>query len=242
MAVLDRLIPLDHLDLLVTAASRYGVLRTVAFGDGPVDPGRAAALLLDEQLAAARWHADRGRAALELPPHLLGYRHRPVGHLDPVEVVKACHAYQHCAAPSPGWPASLASRLVDAVLLEATRRVPGYTAAPWRWTRPSTMSGAPVGLRRSWAPPLPTVRWLESAELVDYWPVASHVVVTLEALLDVPVGLPARPRTYLVSGDQVPTDMWPAISASTASTLVMLPAGLPWLLEELDPAVACESL
>ncbi|SDY85049.1 hypothetical protein SAMN05661080_04802 [Modestobacter sp. DSM 44400] len=129
----------DHLDLLISAATAYGQLTsttTAAFSPThaaaltAATPDEAGQLLLEENLAAARWRSHRGRGRLPAG-HPMTYRHRPVSYWEPVEVIKAVHAYTHASADSPGWAGSAAHRLTADVAHAAAQRLPGYAEAPW---------------------------------------------------------------------------------------------------------------
>lgn len=254
----------DHLDLLVTAAVRYrvlpsrvaaalstgpGQLRTtpVAAGALPDDPTTAGRLLLEQNLAAARWRAARGRGALDLQPPSVGpaagdaldYQHRPVEQFEPVEVIKAAHCYQHLTGDSPDWAGSDARRLVTALAHAATHRLPGYSAATWHWTRPPARTGAPVGLRRSWVPAEDGVEWVTPAELAQRWDDAALVLISAEALDDVPAGMRVREAVYLCTRTHIDAVDWPAVVRLQPDVVVTLPTARDWLLEQLaDPARA----
>ena len=99
---------IHHIDLLITAALRWRVLTnptTAAFTQTErhlvvATATEAARILQQENLAALRWLSDRGRSRLadRAIPDLHVFRE--VDALDPVEVIKACHAYQHlCSCP-----------------------------------------------------------------------------------------------------------------------------------------------
>ena len=239
----------DHLDLLVSAAERLALLvptATAAFSPAAAasaglvgTPTAAGRLLLEENLAAARWRRDRGRGRLELPDGQLHYEHRTVARFGLMEVLKAAHAYQQLAADSPGWAGSAARRLVDAVVLAATQQLPGYAQASGRWIRLPARTAPPVGLRHLWAPVEHGVIWLPADQLAGRWEDATLVVLTVDALEDLPVGLPPRPGVYLCAASGIDDDLWPAITQLQPDVVVHVPAGRAWLLEQLaDPAAA----
>lgn len=145
----SQLVEAHHLDLLVSAAIAYGQLTSAtraafspvhAAAVTAASPDEAGQLLLEENLAAARWRAGRGRGRLPAG-HLLTYRHRPVEDWKPVEVIKAVHAYSHATADSPGWAGSAAHRFTVDVAHAAAQHLPGYAEAPWWWRRPSLAWG-----------------------------------------------------------------------------------------------------
>lgn len=167
----------DHLDLLVSAATAYGQLTnltTATFSRAPAAafttafPDEAGQLLLEENLAAARWRSHRGRGQLPAG-HLMTYRYRPVEDWEPVEVIKAVHAYSHATADSPGWAGSAAHRLTADVAHSAAQHLPGYAETPWSWRRPAAPAG-PIGLHDTWCPDVAGITWVELAELLEGWP------------------------------------------------------------------------
>ena len=147
----------DHIDLLVTAASRWHILTsatTAAFATGVVEQHVMAATTTEAgrnlraaNAAAVAWLAGRGRERLVDRAPTSDYEHRPVeGHLDPVEVIKAVHAAEAMCSPAPSWKGSAAQRLLAAVITAAEHRLAGYATAPWSWTRPERRGGPAVGV------------------------------------------------------------------------------------------------
>jgi hypothetical protein len=230
----------DHLDLLVTAAVRYRVLvdaATAAASEGAshittvATPNEAGQLLLEENLATVLRHAvGSTRSDQQRPPD---YVHRPVDQFQPIEVVKAVHCYQHLCAVNPSWGSSTAAGLAAAILHAATERLPGYDEAAWSWTRASTRTGEPVGLRRRWQPVAQGVRWLPADELAAAWDNAALVLLTDEAIEDVPAGLPSRGGVYVCTGAAIDPGTWGGLEALQPDVVVMLPAGREWLVEQL---------
>jgi len=142
----------DTLDLLVTAALRYGVLtsRTRSAFSAPsagvlqATPDDAGRVLLAQYLAAQR---PTMAAPPPLSSELRCYQHVPVAHVDPVHVLKAIHTYETVAAAGPGWDTSAAHTLTTALFRAAVKALPGYSA-PSSWRRPPVRSGPPIGLAR----------------------------------------------------------------------------------------------
>jgi hypothetical protein len=221
------LIGADHLDLLVTAAIQYRQLispTTAAFSPAgstratAASPREAGQLLLEENLAAARWRVSRGRD--RAPLQLLEYSFRPV--LTPwtaVEVIKAVHAYQHDTADSPGWSGSAAHHLTGSIERAATQHLPGYAQAPWTWRRPSVLE-QPVGLHGAWAPVVPQVRWGDVDDVLTRWMHTAVVVITLEALELLPAQLAPRggPTFVLAQSSQGQPRVGPARTRSRRGT------------------------
>lgn len=192
----------DHLDLLATAAVTYRVLAAppaalLAGGQGlvGVSAAHAGRILWQQNLAAA----VRGGASVAAGE---GYEFRAVTEpLDPVEVLKACHCFEDMCRDDPGWESSIAHRLVHSIGRAATQRLPGYSMAPWRWRR-SSRCAAPVGFATGWRPEVPGLEWVDAAALVGRWESARLIVVTTEAVPDLPPGLPRRPSVIGLHDEQ----------------------------------------
>lgn len=241
MTATPQLLTGDHIDLLITAALRWRVLTdhtTAAFTSTErhlvvATANEAGRILQQENLAALRWLSDRGRSRLAdraIPePHVF----TEVDALDPVEVIKACHAYQHLCSPSPGWSGSTAHRLVAAITTAATHRLAGYAEAPWVWTRPQVRSGAPVALGRQWRPELPGISWVDATRLVQAWQSASLIVVTTEAAPDLPDGLPTRSGLFLLTNSDHPDQVWEAVASVAPEAVLYWPVCEDWLAEQV---------
>jgi hypothetical protein len=238
-----QLVAADHLDLLISAATAYGQLTsatTAAFSPAhaaavtAASPDEAGQLLLEENLAAARWRSRRGRGRLPAG-HLVTYRHRPVAGWEPVEVIKAVHAYSHATADSPGWAGSAAHRLTADVAHAAAQRLPGYAEAPWWWRRPAESAGS-VGLRATWQPDIAGVSWIAPTELLQRWADAGAVVVTSEALDQLPAELPARlgPVYLLTRPGGLTAHQWELACVLGQTLLVELPTAGAWLDHQLQ--------
>lgn len=231
----------DTLDLLVTAALRYGVLAsrtrrafTTTGGILQATPDDAGRVLLHQHLAAAlhRHHPP------QLSSELRCYRHVPVAHVDPVHVLKALHTYEAVAATGQGWATSAAHTVTAALLRAATQALPGYAEAPTSWCRPAVRSGTPIGLARQWRPVNDGVVWMTPRELAAHWDSAAIVLLTVDALPHLPRDLPARDGVYVLAGGEVSPAAWEAIATSPALLIVQLPTGGAWLREELEAVAA----
>ncbi len=235
----------DHLDLLVTAACHWRILtsRTAAAFSraeahlvvaGATEAGR---MLQQENLAAIRWYADRGRGRLadRLVPQ--PYTYTEVDRLDPVEVIKACHAAEAACQAAPGWSGSTAKRLLVAIVTAATYRLEGYADAPWNWTRPARRSGPPIAVGSHWRPELPGVTWVDVDEVAQQWASASLVIITSDVAAQLPT-LPPRAGVFLLAAHEPVDEVWQAIIALDDQAIVMFwPTCEPWLREQLtDPA------
>jgi hypothetical protein len=240
------LLSVDHLDLLVTAATRWRVITPRIYAslasqaEGRLlvitaeDAGR---IIQTENLAAVRWLTLQGRTRLvERIPEPVSYVHRPIEHLRPVEVIKAVHAAQAACTSSPSWFKSRAQQLLAAILTAATHRLDGYDDAPWAWTRPDRRAGAPIGIAGQWRPEVPGLAWVEGEDLRERWDEASLVVITPEAAATVPADLPDRSGVIvLVSDDTPPKAVWDALVALDMQAPVSFwPTCRPWLLQQLS--------
>ncbi len=178
----------DHLDLLATAAVTYRVLAAPPAAQmAGVSAAHAGRILRQQNLAAATLRGAASVATID------AYEFRPVMEpLDPVEVLKACHCYEDTCREAPGWESSIAHQLIQTILRAATQRLPGYSMAPWRWRR-SSRCAEPVGFAAGWRPEVPRLEWVDAATLASRWESARLVVVTTEAVPDLPPGLPRRP-------------------------------------------------
>lgn len=185
----------DHLDLLATAAVQYRVVAlppaALLSGSDVLVPTVTAAhtgrILRQHNVAA-------GAAVGQVDPHLVdAYTFQQVQEpLDPVEVVKACHCFEDACRRWPLWERSVAAKLIRSLERAAMQRIPGYTDAPWRWVR-SNRNRPPVGFATSWRPAVPGLEWVSADELRRRWDEARVVVVTTQAVPDLPPGLPRRP-------------------------------------------------
>ena len=236
------LLTVEHLDLLVSAATEWRILTSTtaaAFSRAEahlvvataVQAGR---LIQQENLAAARWHADAGRGQLPddiTPPP---YTYTPVERLSPVEVIKACHCAETSCESAPGWSASVAKRLVTAIIRAATFRLEGYADAPWQWTRPGRRSGPPIAVGGAWRPDLPGATWVGPSQVAQYWADASIVIVTTDVAAHLPATLPRRAGVFLLAEHDPADEVWQAIVAMNDQALVMFwPTCEPWLAEQL---------
>lgn len=229
----------DTLDLLVSAALRYGVLASqarVAFNPLPAGvlqatPDEAGRILLQHHRTAQH------PGPAEPPPlsnELRCYDHVPVTHLDPVHVLKAIHIYEAVASTGAGWDSSAARTLTTALLRAAVQALPGYATAPTSWRRPPVRGGSPIGLARQWQPVAEGVIWTTPRELAAHWETASIVLLTVDALPDLPTDLPSRKGVYVLARGEVSPADWEAIAQSPSLLIVQLPTGGAWLRDELD--------
>jgi hypothetical protein len=228
----------DHVDLLVTAAVDYQLLTNPVVsalrgGTGfAMTPNQAGSVLLAARPGPGDPHATGEH---------LEYIFRRIDRLVPVEVIKACHSFQHAASPTSTWAVSPARRLVEHIHRAATERIPGYADAPWAWRRPRTRPAAPIGLAGTWRPEL-DVDWLsDSTELAQRWDAAAIVVVTAEVASSA-AELPARPHVYVLARTDDLAQSWPAVARCGAEVLVTIPEGLSWLEDRIGDAVHRQEL
>lgn len=237
------LLPADHLDLLISAAQAWDVtinVASVTTSDAFTTPrarsgGRAAdelgELLQQQNVDALSFLAGTGRTPLVERRQPRPYRHLPVRPdlLDPVEVLKACQAYEHACAASPGWASSRARRFVGGLTTAAVRRLPGFAAAPWTWTRPATRTGPAIGVGGSWRPSVEHLEWREVDALVQDWSAARLVVLTLDVLTAVPASLERRPDVFVLTRQEISEEAWPALLDLEPEAVLFYPACRPWL-------------
>lgn len=232
----------ETLDLLVSAAHRFGQLMpltTAAFcppaGEGhpALTPTSAGQLLEQEQLNSLRRCFFDGRPLPQLMTNGAQYRYQPVYDVDPVQVLKACDDYEAAANGSPGWSGSQACQLIQSIRSAAIQHLPGYASAPAQSDGPA---GQPIviGLRKTWAPLDEPVQWLHAAAFAAGWTGADSVLITVEALSDVPAGLHSRPNVLVLTGEAITSAQWSRIGVLPIDTVVMCPAGLPWLQQHIN--------
>jgi hypothetical protein len=243
----------DHIDLLVTAAARWGVLvsRTVVAlaAESPrhhiltASENEVGQTLRQANVAAVRWlgYQGRGRIADRRPPTT--YNYRPVDAvLEPVEVIKAVQAAQAMCHDDPTWNGGSAQRFLSAVLTAATHRLDGYPQAPWSWTRPEHRGGPPVGvaLDSESRPPVAGLEWVTPASVPRWWSQASLIVVRTGAALQIPAGLPDRDRVVLlVTNDETHNQTWLAVEAlRMAARVFSWPEGADGLESEIAQIAA----
>lgn len=242
MMTTTAILSMDHIDLLVTAATRWGVLvddtQHALAGSAnliPLDPTSAGQLLQAANLDAASRRQtlstmDRRTIASRPAP----YSFTPVDSSDlkPVEVIKAAHAAEHLCNEARRWSTSLAASLLNSVIAAATRRVPGYRNAPYLWSRTSRRTGQPIGIGTAWRPAIAGLRWIDADECAAVWDSSSLVVVTSDAVADLPAGLSARSGVFLLYRDRVPAAAWS--EEAPAELALQWPECEPWLAEQLQ--------
>jgi|SRR5664279_923341 len=236
----------DHLDLLVSASSAWGVLTSSA--------GSALSMHSSQLVTASRTTAGRllqaanmesvlrqrvisvtDRLAILAKPAL--YEFREVDHLSPVEVIKAAHAADHLCSLSPNWADGTGSRLLKSIVTAATHRVDGYAAAPYRWTRPRVRSGDAVAVGGAWRPDLPGFTWIDVDEVATHWDTARLLLVTTEVVGEIPVGLPPRSGIFTLESRGPSTETWTHLSVAGPAPLLFWPVCQDWLADQvLDPS------
>lgn len=238
----------DHVDLLISAAAAWQVLTSktqAAFSQQGLErlvlvatATEAGRLVRTENASAVEWLASQGRGRLVERTDLSPYTHRPVNHLDPVEVIKAAHAAQAACQPSPTWDGSPAQRLLAAVVTAGTHRLQGYADAPWVWSRPHIRTGRAVGVAAGPHPEIQGLGWVSATELRDHWETAPLVILTPEVVGQIPADLPTRAGVFVLVVDEQPNQVWEALTALELQSLVLFwPTCRPWLQSQLaDPA------
>lgn len=240
----------SHLDLILSAATQWRVLSSRGVAEAsPVEQNLVAVManqvgqqIRAENDAAIKTLVDRGQAdTTQLGESTDRYHFTPVDHMVVVEVIKAVHAARDACRHSASWHASQARRWLDAVLIAATYRVDGYTAAPWLWTRPQLREGRSIGVANDPSDhlPLPGLHWVTPGELSEYWHNAPLVIIRADAALLVPAELPARTGVFVLAEDDPDQQqIWTALTSLDMAALALFwPSCQPWLLEQLaDPA------
>lgn len=220
-------LPVDHVELLTTAAVRWGVVVAVP------------AVVLTKGAGLFRFDAEQTAGLfLELRRLAIGepvpdrYVFRPVDWpVDPVQVIKAVHCCNHLFERLAEWQGSVAQQILGAVEQAAKERLPGYGAAAWAWSRPSTQAGAPIGVGAAWRPPITGLSWRGVDVDLKEWSQARMVVVAADVLGSLPA-LPRRSNVYVLAKavEGLP-DLWPPDLA--VSRLLTWPVCLPWLTEQI---------
>lgn len=234
----------DHVDLIVSAAAAWHVLASktqAAFAQAGLETHvlvatstEAGRLVRTENASAVEWLAAHGRGRLVDRADLTPYTHRPVTHLDPVEVIKAAHAAQAACSPSPTWDGSAAQRLLAAVITAGAHRLEGYADAPWSWTRPQVRTGPAVGVAGPAHPDIEDLTWVSIDDLVEHWSTAPVVVITPDVADQVPADLAPRAGVFILVVDEHPNRVWQALLALDLQALVLFwPACRPWLQAQL---------
>lgn len=242
------LLPADHLDLLISAARTWKVAAPTSavatFGRAFSTPrdlsevrvaDELGELLQQQNVDALTFLARSGRTTLSERLRPRPYRHVPVRAdlLDPVEVLKACQAYEHSCAASPGWASSRARRFVTGLITAAVRRLPGFAAAPWTWTRPDTRTGPAIGVAGTWRPAVDHLAWREPGALTEDWSTARMVVLTVDAVAALPASLERRPDVFVLTGEAISDALWPALLDLEPEAILFYPACRAWLDERL---------
>lgn len=130
----------DHIDLMVSAALDLPGVYTLRW-QFPDDPtitremneglsGWVGSMLLAENARSVnhRYSED------ELEP-VYEFSRVPRSQYDAVTVLKAVSCYEYQSCEHEGWQGSDAQRFCDALRHAAIAKLPGYSDAPWEWSR-----------------------------------------------------------------------------------------------------------
>lgn len=218
----------DHIELLTTAAATWRVIvpqsvAALAAGSGlfALSPQQAADLLLGQRAVATGVPAPTGYRfqAVTAPP-------------EPVQIIKAVHAFDHMCRHLPAWSTSPVRRLLESLGRAAAERLPGYSEAAWHWTRADALSGDPIGIGATWRPAVAGLAWHGPDVDPELWAEARVVIVTAEALPLLPA-MPERAGVLVMGqcpGGELP-DLWSG--GVVVSRLLWWPECEPWLAEQL---------
>lgn len=218
----------DHIELLTTAASSWRVIvpkpvAALSAGSGlfPLSPQQTADLLLAQRTLATG-------VAGPTP-----YQFQPVtAHIEPVQIIKAVHAFEHMCEHLPAWPTAPVRKLLESLGRAAAERLPGYSDAAWDWTRRCSPAGPPVGVGAEWRPDIEGLVWHDIGVSQSTWLDARLVVVTAEALPLLRM-MPKRASVFVLGqcpGGELP-DLWSG--EVEVSQLLWWPECEPWLTEQL---------
>jgi hypothetical protein len=223
-------VPDDHIDLLMTAATRWGLVE---------DGTRWGRCLRVQNLAAIDGAAARGRGQLVARSAPVGtYLFREVGGLDLVEVIKATHSVVAMCEQSSDWDRSELQELLDAVSTSAIQRLPGYASAPWVWRRLSAVGQGCIGVVAGDDRPLeiPNVRWIRPEQARAYWD-TPLILIRCSAAARLPADLPPRSGLFVLSVDEPHEVVWGAVVELAMPVLVApWPESAGWLAEQLRGA------
>ena len=117
-----------HVNTIVTWAGKFGV--RVSHGN----PSRTWHVAGQEQATANLLHDENVRSVNyryndEMPLEAREFLF--TGDLTPIEVIKLCQGLKYQSCEHPAWDDSLAHALLQQIISDATRLLPGYAAAPW---------------------------------------------------------------------------------------------------------------
>lgn len=203
-------ISIDQIELLTTAAVQW----RIAVPDAAPSPSRfklsgdqTASLLLELRsivIQGAEVADTYTFTAVEWPQAL-------------AVVLKAVHAYEHACEPLTAWHGSVAQQMLDAIARAAIERLPGYSEAPWVWSRSRPAASLVVGIATGWHPEIAGVAWYDPTIDPATWSDARAVLVTAAAWSGLPSSLPSRPGLYLIgSSPEALPGPWPSGIAPAA--------------------------
>lgn len=223
-------VPLDHIELLTTAAVAWKVI--VPQPVAALAAGRGLFAFSSQQTADLLVSQRAIATGAEAPTP---YTFKPVsGPLEPVQVLKAVHAYEFMCEQLGNWHSSVVHRILQSLGRAAAERLPGYSEAAWQWQRELQLTGVPIGVGLEWRPAIAGLEWHGVDVDPQLWAKARLVVVTAEAWPALQGVVPQRPGINVLlspGGDELP-HLWSERMA-VVSRLLWWPEGRPWLLEQL---------
>lgn len=229
----------DQLDLLVTAAARWGIYPSdtaagkaglQAFGSAL----RGANLASEQALARIGRLEGRDMEALALAGR--DYVFIEVDDpYEPVDVLKAGHAALQMCHRAPQWSSSHVHQVLEMLITAAGQRMPGYDTAPWTWQRREKITPAIGFAGTDPQVGIPGLVWVDGKTLQDCWDSAIMIVLTPSALEVLDPTLPERrDLVVLTTTAQLDEQQWQLVSTLGPAHIVDHNVGLPWLSELLE--------
>lgn len=233
------MLPVDHLDLLVTAGRDWNVF--CAGVSEEIVLTMFGQMIWSTHLAAERARAERGHMTLaevaELNNATPRYKWAEVyDPFTPMDVLKATHAAMQACAAAPGTKAGAGVMgMLERLAVAAAERLPGYDESPWHWTRAVCLTPVIGFAGHGDEPTIPGLVWVEASDLEEVWGSAVMVVLTPEAL-EATALMPRRPRLVVMTtnGQELDEAQWQLVGDSNVETFISLPAGQAWLQQQIE--------
>lgn len=218
-------LPVDVIDLIVTAAIKYQVFQ---LAPGTVRSTRI--ITAAAQQLGVMLHTFGDRHGLQ------DYQFREVTTpVDFRDVLAACQLAEEVHQNQPGWATSTSAAVVRNIARAAERRIPGYETLAPVWTRPVGVLVAYFPGR--WRPSLEiaAIRWAENVDaLASCWE-DHHMVLVAWDQVEVVASLPPRPRVWAVAPESARRGMAELLAKPRPGLegVLMWPHAESWLQETL---------